>query len=46
MLPYSMWILITGLALTFLWIALGLPLGPGAPGRRPIIEPLRRAIAA
>jgi aminobenzoyl-glutamate transport protein len=31
MLPYSVWILVTGLALTFAWIALGLPLGPGAP---------------
>lgn len=30
MLPYSLWILLSGLALTFLWIALGLPLGPGA----------------
>jgi len=31
MLPYSMLILISGLVLTFIWIALGLPLGPGAP---------------
>jgi aminobenzoyl-glutamate transport protein len=31
MLPYSLWILITGLLLTFGWIALDLPLGPGAP---------------
>jgi aminobenzoyl-glutamate transport protein len=29
--PYSIWILITGLLLTFGWIALDLPLGPGAP---------------
>ncbi|NWG72092.1 MAG: AbgT family transporter [Parvularculaceae bacterium] len=33
MLPYSIWILISGLILTFVWIALGLPLGPGAPVR-------------
>jgi aminobenzoyl-glutamate transport protein len=31
MLPYSIWILITGLLLTFGWIAIDLPLGPGAP---------------
>jgi aminobenzoyl-glutamate transport protein len=31
MLPYSIWILICGMILTFVWIALGLPLGPGAP---------------
>ena len=31
MLPYSLWILISGLLLTFGWIALDLPLGPGAP---------------
>lgn len=30
MLPYSLWLLIAGLALTFAWVALGLPLGPGA----------------
>ncbi|MEL6948774.1 MAG: AbgT family transporter [Pseudomonadota bacterium] len=28
MIPYSIWLLITGLAMTMLWIALGLPLGP------------------
>ncbi|MEM9282590.1 MAG: AbgT family transporter [Verrucomicrobiota bacterium] len=31
MLPYSVWMLITGVALMILWIALGIPLGPGAP---------------
>jgi aminobenzoyl-glutamate transport protein len=30
MLPYSVWILLTGLALTFAWVFLDLPLGPGA----------------
>jgi aminobenzoyl-glutamate transport protein len=30
MLPYSIWILIVGLALTFAWVWLDLPLGPGA----------------
>lgn len=30
MLPYSLWILITGIALTFAWVYLDLPLGPGA----------------
>ena len=29
MIPYSIWLLITGLAMTMIWIALGLPLGPG-----------------
>ena len=31
MIPYSMWMLITGVILMILWIALGIPLGPGAP---------------
>jgi aminobenzoyl-glutamate transport protein len=30
MLPYSIWILIVGMALTFGWVVLELPLGPGA----------------
>lgn len=30
MIPYSVWMLITGLILTMLWAALGLPLGGGA----------------
>jgi len=30
MIPYSIWMLITGLILTMLWAALGLPLGGGA----------------
>ncbi|MBT8471595.1 MAG: AbgT family transporter, partial [Marinicaulis sp.] len=29
--PYSIWLLITGLTLTIIWVALGWPLGPGAP---------------
>lgn len=31
MIPYSVWMLITGVVLVILWIALGIPLGPGAP---------------
>ncbi len=31
MLPYSLWLLVSGLALTMAWVALGLPLGPAAP---------------
>lgn len=31
MIPYSVWMLITGVILMVGWIALGLPLGPGAP---------------
>lgn len=30
MLPYSFWLLIAGLIMTMVWVALGLPLGPGA----------------
>lgn len=30
MIPYSIWLLISGLGLTFIWVVLGLPLGPGA----------------
>jgi len=30
MIPYSVWMLITGLILTMIWAALGLPLGGGA----------------
>jgi len=30
MIPYSIWMLITGLIMTFGWVYLGLPLGPGA----------------
>src|SRR5690606_2074380 len=29
MIPYSIWLLITGLIMAVLWIALTLPLGPG-----------------
>ena len=31
MLPYSIWMLITGVILVVLWAFAGLPLGPGAP---------------
>lgn len=31
MIPYSIWMLITGIALMILWIAFGINLGPGAP---------------
>ena len=30
MIPYSIWLLITGIAMTVLWVFLNLPLGPGA----------------
>ncbi|MEZ5957681.1 MAG: AbgT family transporter [Hyphomonadaceae bacterium] len=30
MLPYSLWLLLAGLGLTFCWVFLDLPLGPGA----------------
>ncbi|MCC5981323.1 MAG: AbgT family transporter, partial [Oceanicaulis sp.] len=30
MLPYSVWLMITGIAMTIAWVYLGLPLGPGA----------------
>ena len=33
MLPYSLWLLVTGMILTFSWIALDLPLGPAAPAQ-------------
>jgi aminobenzoyl-glutamate transport protein len=31
MIPYSVWMLISGVILMVLWIAFGLDLGPGAP---------------
>lgn len=31
MIPYSIWILISGLVLMIVWVALGIDLGPGAP---------------
>ena len=31
MIPYSLWMLITGVVLMVVWIALGIDLGPGAP---------------
>jgi len=33
MIPYSIWMLITGVILVMLWIALGWPFGPGAPAQ-------------
>ena len=33
MIPYSIWLLISGVALMMLWIFLGLDLGPGAPAQ-------------
>jgi aminobenzoyl-glutamate transport protein len=33
MIPYSFWLLIAGLCLTFAWVYLNLPLGPGASVR-------------
>lgn len=30
MLPYSIWMMVTGILLVFGWVALGVPLGPGA----------------
>jgi aminobenzoyl-glutamate transport protein len=30
MVPYSMWLLISGILMTIIWVYLGLPLGPGA----------------
>ena len=31
MIPYSVWMLIVGVALMILWMVLGINLGPGAP---------------
>ena len=31
MIPYSIWLLITGLILTIIWVSIGIPMGPGAP---------------
>ncbi len=31
MIPYSIWMLISGTVLMMIWLFLGLPLGPGAP---------------
>ena len=31
MIPYSIWMLVTGVVLIMIWMALGIPLGPGAP---------------
>jgi aminobenzoyl-glutamate transport protein len=42
MLPYSMGILLSGLALTMAWVALDAPLGPGAASASKCPPPLRR----
>ncbi len=31
MIPYSIWMMISGVILVIIWVAIGLPLGPGAP---------------
>jgi aminobenzoyl-glutamate transport protein len=31
MIPYSVWMLISGVILIILWMVLGISLGPGAP---------------
>ncbi len=31
MIPYSIWLLISGVIMTIIWVYLGIPLGPGAP---------------
>ena len=36
MIPYSMWMMITGVLLMILWIAFGINLGPGAPLKIPL----------
>ncbi len=36
MIPYSIWLLISGVILMMLWIFLGIDLGPGAPAQIPI----------
>jgi len=36
MVPYSLWLMASGIALTILWVFLGLPLGPGASVSFPI----------
>jgi len=30
MIPYSVWLVISGIVMTVAWVYLGLPLGPGA----------------
>jgi len=36
MIPYSIWLMISGIIMTIAWVYLGLPLGPGADVRFPI----------
>lgn len=36
MIPYSIWMLITGVLLMMVWLYLGIPLGPGAPAQIPV----------
>ena len=31
MIPYSIWLMVSGVILMVLWIYAGIPLGPGAP---------------
>jgi aminobenzoyl-glutamate transport protein len=31
MLPYSVWLMLSGIALTVFWFSFGIDLGPGAP---------------
>ena len=38
MIPYSVWMLVSGVALVIAWIVLGIPLGPGAPMGIELIE--------
>ena len=37
MIPYSVWMLVTGVAMMIMWIYLGIPLGPGAPVEIPAV---------
>jgi aminobenzoyl-glutamate transport protein len=36
MIPYSIWLMVSGIIMTIAWVYLGLPLGPGADVRIPI----------
>ena len=38
MIPYSVWMLVTGVALMIIWIMLGINLGPGAPMGMELLE--------
>jgi aminobenzoyl-glutamate transport protein len=41
MIPYSIWMLITGVALMVLWMILGINLGPGSPMDFELLESIR-----